>query len=113
MQERRRFIRIPEQGEISYRILPNTLTRRFVARDISEGGVGFYSRELIPKNSLLEIRLNLKRAPFSFIALVKSKWITEKPYNYMYDTGAEFVDIPKESLNRVKEYIKNIVESKL
>ena len=112
MQERRRFARIPEQTEIAYRILPDTKTLRFITRNVSEGGIGFFSREFIPNNSLLEIRITLNKIPYSFIALVKSKWITEKPYNYMYDTGAEFADIPREASRRVKEYIKDTLENK-
>ena len=41
MQERRRFVRMPEEATISYKILPDPKIEMFFTKDISQGGIRF------------------------------------------------------------------------
>lgn len=109
MRERRKFIRIPDQSEISYKVLPNPKTAMFSTRDIGQGGLRFFVEKHIPQDSLLEIRLTIKEIPFSFKSVVKVKWIKEEPYGDRYEIGVEFVNIPKEATEHLIQYIQTVI----
>ena len=106
MDERRKFIRIPEQAEISFRVLPNPKSAMFFTKDIGQGGIRFFVSECVPQNSLMEIRLTLKDIPFSFKAIVKVKWIKKEAYADRYEIGVEFVNITKEASDHLIRYIQ-------
>jgi len=110
MQERRKFFRIPESSQISYEIIPSVKRRYFIAKDISQGGIRFFVHDFIPKNSLLKIRLTLKKISFSFEAVVKLIWIREEPRSERYEIGVEFLNLPKKAAESLIAYIKNILE---
>jgi len=106
MDERRKFIRVPEQAEISFKVLPNPKTAMFFTSDIGQGGIRFFVQECIPQNSLMEIRLTLKDIPFSFKAIVKVKWIKKEAYSDRYEIGVEFINIPQEASSHLIRYIQ-------
>ncbi|OGX16258.1 MAG: hypothetical protein A2166_03810 [Omnitrophica WOR_2 bacterium RBG_13_41_10] len=110
MQERRRFVRIPENLQISYEIMPSVKSGAFITKNISQGGIRFFVHDLIPKNSLLKIKLTIKNIPFSFDAMVKLIWIREEPQSERYEIGVEFVNLPKKSAKTLIAYIKDILE---
>ena len=109
MQERRKFIRVPDNLQISYEIIPHPKVGDFFTRDISQGGIRFFVHEFIPKNSLLKIRLTLKKISFSFEAVVKLVWIREDARADRYELGVEFVNIPKKATDNLISYIKNVL----
>ncbi|MFC1708555.1 PilZ domain-containing protein [Candidatus Omnitrophota bacterium] len=109
MEERRKFVRIPEQSEISYKILPNPKTTAFTTSDIGQGGIRFFVSEHIPKDSIIQIRLTIKNIPFSFTAVVKTRWVKKASHADRYEVGVEFVNIPNEASNYLISYIKKII----
>lgn len=111
MEERRRYVRIPESSQISYEVMPNVKTRDYITRDISQGGIRFFVHEFIPKNSLLKIRLTLEKVTFSFEAVVKLVWIKEAPRSDNYEIGVEFINIPKKATEYLIGYIKTFLGS--
>jgi len=110
MIERRRYLRIPDQAEISYRILPNPKTSMFFTKNISQGGIRFFVGAIVPQNSLMEIRLTLKDIPFSFKTVVKTKWVKKETYGDRYEVGVEFVNISKEAVGHLIRYIQNVID---
>jgi len=109
MQERRKFIRVPDNSQISYEIMPRPKVGGFFTRDISQGGIRFFVHEFIPKNSLLKIRLTLKKISFSFEAVVKLVWVREDARADRYEVGVEFINIPKKAADNLISYIKNVL----
>ena len=106
MRERRKFVRIPENLPISYKLMPSIKTEEIITQDISQGGLRFFVYEFVPKNNFLKIRITLKKIYFSFEALVRVVWIKEQPLAERYEVGVEFINMPKETAERLIDYIK-------
>ncbi len=106
MQERRRYARVPEGVQLSYEILPAESIKQYLTKDISQGGIRFFTHEFIPKGSRLKIRLSFPRTLFSFEALVQCMWIKDMSYGEEYEVGVEFVDLPPEITDYLITYIR-------
>ena len=106
MKERRKFVRVPEQAEISFKVLPNPKTAMFLTRDISQGGIRFYVEEYVSEGSFIEMRLTIKEIPFSFKAVAKIKWVKKEAHENRYEIGVEFVNISQEAVEHLIQYIK-------
>jgi c-di-GMP-binding flagellar brake protein YcgR len=106
MQERRRYTRVPESLQIAYEILPAESIRQYLTKDISQGGIRFFTHEFIPKDTRLRIRISFPRTLFSFEALVKCMWVKEMPYGEEFEVGVEFIDLPPEIVEYLISYIK-------
>ena len=87
--ERRKYIRIPEQSQIFYTVIPIEKTSGYTTKDISQGGIRFMVHEFIPKNSQMKVRLTLSRTSFTFEAIVQAIWISEMPYGQAYEVGVK------------------------
>ena len=113
MQERRRFVRVPEESPISYEVLNDARTGQAFTKDISQGGIRFFVKEFIPKDSLLKIYLPLQKILFNFETVIKIVWITEAIHSERYEVGAEFVNISEEDTERLVEYIEKYIHKKI
>ena len=111
MKERRRFIRISDKSHISYRVLPSEQSKRLIIKDISQVGIRFLAHDFIPKDKLLEIRLDIEKIHFSFKAIVKTKWFSKEQGGERYEIGAEFVNIPQKAADHLIDYIKLAMKS--
>ncbi|MBU0547308.1 MAG: PilZ domain-containing protein [Candidatus Omnitrophica bacterium] len=112
MQERRRYIRVPESLQIAYEILPAETIKWYLTKDISQGGIRFLTHEFISKDSRLRIRITFPKTLFSFEALVRCMWIREMPYSEEFEIGVEFMNLPFEVLKYLIDYIKNYLNVK-
>ena len=110
MLERRRYVRIPENSQITYRVLPDIKTKGFLTKDISQGGIRFLIHEFMPVNSNLQIRLALQKISFSFEAFVKVIWIKKEARGERYEIGVEFMNIPKQASDHLIDYIKTVLK---
>lgn len=110
MQERREYTRIPEESEVTYKILRAPKLNMFLTKDISSGGICFFVQESVPQNSLLEIRLTLEKVPFSFKAIVRTKWIRKVAHSERYEVGVEFVNLPEEATKHLLRYINSVIK---
>ena len=106
MIDRRKYIRIPEQTQISYTIIPSEKTEEYITKDISQGGIRFMVHEFIPKDSQLRVKFSLSGSSFVFEAVVQIIWTQELPYEESYEIGVKFIDIPAEALDCLISYIK-------
>ena len=108
MNEKRKFIRILESAEISYRLISKVKLKGTLTKDISKGGLRFTVREFVPKDSILKIKINLKKIPLSFETTGRVKWIRRMPSSERFEIGVEFVEITKNVLMHLDQYIKTI-----
>lgn len=111
MEERRKFIRIPDTSQISYRVISEEKIGEYSARDISQGGLRFFVHDFIPKGSLLKVRITSSKKVFSFGAVAKLVWIKEVPHSEEYEVGVEFINLPKNLVEYVINYIKSSLGS--
>ena len=109
MHERRQYIRIPESAEISYRRLPGTKASGYLTLDISRGGICFLVHEFLPVNSILKVKLRLKKDYFTFEALVRVKWIKEDTIASRFEIGVEFTDISPAASRHLISYIRAVI----
>ena len=105
MQERRRFTRVPESLQIVYEVIPADEVKKYLTKDISQGGIRFLTHEFLPRGSRLRIKINFPKTLFSFEALVECMWIRQIPYSEEFEVGVEFVDLPSEVLDYLISYI--------
>jgi c-di-GMP-binding flagellar brake protein YcgR len=108
MKNNRKFIRIPESAEISYRLIKNIKTTGALSKDISKGGLRFFVNEFIPKESILKIKMALKKIPYSFEVMAKIKWIKKRFANESFEIGVEFMEVPRKDLQHLEQYIEDI-----
>lgn len=113
MRERRRYVRIPERSQISYKVIAKTKIETYLTKDIGQGGLRFFINDPVPKDSLLEIELTQKGIPFSFRAIVKAKWIRKEPHSDRYEVGVEFINIPKQATEHLRDYITVFLKNRL
>jgi len=106
MYDRRRYIRISEESQISYRVLPKAKSDKFLAKNISQGGIRFLVGEIIPRDALIEISVTLKKIPFSFKAIAKVRWVRKELSGHRHEVGAEFVNIPEKASTYLINYIR-------
>jgi len=109
MHERRRYVRIRENSQISYEVLPGENRKEYATKDISQGGIKFLTHEFIPKGSRLKIKLSLYKTFFNFEALVRCAWVNKIAYNEEYEVGVEFIDIPSTAAEHLISYIEAFV----
>ena len=111
MLERRRFIRIPENSQISYEVLPDIKVKDFLTKDLGQGGIRFFVHDFIRHNNILKIRLTLAKTTFSFEALVRVIWIREDAHSERYEVGVEFINIPRQATEHLIDYIQSVLKN--
>ena len=111
MKERRKFIRISDRSQISYRVLPSEQSKRLITKNISQSGIRFLVHDFIPKDKLLEISLNIEKIHFSFTAIVKTRWFSKEHGSERYEIGVEFVNIPQKAAGHLVDYIRLAMET--
>lgn len=109
MEERRRFVRVPFQTHLSYKVIPSPQVKSYSAKDISRGGLRFLLHEPVAKGSHLRVRLTLPAVLFSFEALVRIEWITERPLSSGggFEVGVSFIDIPGDAVAHLLQYVES------
>ena len=112
MGERRRYIRIPENLQIFYEVIPTDKVKECATKNISQGGIKFITDEFIPKDSHLKIKVNFYKTLFSFEALVKCVWVREMNYSEEYEIGVDFIDIPPDAVRYLINYIETFLNPK-
>lgn len=112
MQERRKYVRIPDNSRVSYSMVNAKDKGDCLVKDISVGGIRFLVHQFIPKNSLLKIRVVLCNTSAAFEGVVKVMWTRQLPYSSDHEVGVQFVDIPKKSTEQLLEYVKTFLHKK-
>lgn len=106
MEERRKYIRIPDSSKISYKLIPASTQGDHLTKDISRGGIKFLAHQFVPKDSLLKLKLTLCKTAATFEAIAKVMWIRQVPHQSNYEVGVQFIDIPQKAVEHLLDYIK-------
>ncbi len=112
MEDRRRYVRVPENLQIAYEVIPAEQIKEYITKDISQGGIRFLAHDFIPKGSRLKIRISFPRTLFSFEAMVECMWIRQLPYGDEFEVGVEFINLPSEVLDYLISYIRVSMRNK-
>jgi len=112
MDERRKYVRIPEKFGISYNVVPAKTLGQQTTSDISRGGIKFLVNKFIPKDSRLKVKIALDETNITIEALVELVWIRELPYSGSYEIGVRFIDIPQKDTDHLLGCIKSFVNKK-
>ena len=105
MKERRKFKRINEQTAVGYSVMPNYKSERKLTQDLSLGGIKFISDHFIPVGSVLKLEISLKHTPRVISAVARLVWIKAIFNDEHYDAGAEFIEIDREDLEFMRDYL--------
>lgn len=115
MVERRKEERLKVINEISIsviaidKIIP--LKKGFpfnYSKDISVHGAKIKSEILLPVDTLVKIDFKLKTLGRQITSLGKVKWVKVNIDDKSYDEGVEFIDTPREAIEKIKFYISQI-----
>jgi c-di-GMP-binding flagellar brake protein YcgR len=99
-------MRVPESLQLAYEIIPADEIKRYLTKDISQGGIRFLTHEFIPKGIRLRIKIIFPKTLFSFEALVQCMWVRQMPYGEEFEVGVEFIDLPMEVMDYLVNYIR-------
>ena len=111
MYERRRAKRIAEESEVTITIIaggkkyPRGKVIYNSSRDISVLGARIQSNIFLPVDTLLKIDFKMKNLQQMITAMGKVKWIKVVCEDECYDGGVEFVNTPKEAIDKLSAYI--------
>lgn len=111
MDERRRAKRLVEEGEVTITIVagwkkyPKGKVIYNSSKDISASGAKIQSNIFLPIDTLLKIDFKLKNLQEMITAMGKVKWIKIICEDECYDAGVEFVNTPREAIEKLSEYI--------
>lgn len=111
MDEKRRAKRLKEDSEVTITIVaggkryPKGKVIYNTSKDISASGTKIQSNIFLPIDTLLKIDFKLKNIQQMISAMGKVKWIKIVCEDESYDAGVEFVNTPKEAVQKIADYI--------
>jgi c-di-GMP-binding flagellar brake protein YcgR len=111
MREKRKKERIKEFNEITITVisdgenLPEGKDMYNYSEDISVSGSKIRSNIVLPVDTLLKIDFTLKNLQQQITAVGKIKWVKVIIEDEYYEAGVEFVDTPKEAIQKIEDYI--------
>ena len=111
MDEKRRAKRLVEKSEVTVTIVdggkkyPKGKVIYNSSKDISASGAKIQSNIFLPIDTLLKIDFKLKNLQQMIAAMGKVKWIKIICEDECYDAGVEFVNTPKEAIEKLSDYI--------
>jgi len=115
VDERRRYKRLPSSLSVQYRDLKKSveLPTGTVARNVSEGGVCFNSKEFISLACRLVVEINLPALPRPIKAISKVAWIRKLSAGDEYELGNQFLEMTKEDKSHISNFINGLMSAPL
>lgn len=103
-EEKRKYIRLKAHHLLKYKVLDKDAELSF-AKNISAGGVLFYSREEVSLGSTVEMEILFPQYPNPIKVVAKIVW--KKPVKNMegFDLGAEFINVEEDAKNFINDRI--------
>ena len=110
----RKYPRVDVHIKADYQIIPPVNPDERISVDtknISIGGLMFYTTHPITIGSHLDIRLYLKKESVNFTAVVKwlAEWPVSDKYEQVYSVGLEYFNLPSGAISRIKEATSKVV----
>ncbi len=91
MQEKRQHSRINVSFPVECKSLPSRKYNYTVSKDLSVGGIRIICNNLIAKNELLKVSINLIKSVVDLTA--KVSWCSKERFSERYLAGLEFIDV--------------------
>jgi c-di-GMP-binding flagellar brake protein YcgR len=105
MINKRRFSRVLQHAELTWRLVNDTKQSGSISKDISAGGLRFFVTKFIPPKSNLRIQATIPDAHLFFEIIGEVKWTRTVYSDEQYEIGVEFTDIPEDALKKLNHYI--------
>lgn len=116
MNDERKFPRLDESWQLTYRILENEKIIKDPLRNftvnISGGGLSFKAEEELVPKTLLAIELESEEFPSPILVLARVVWC--KAIQHEYEVGAEFWWIgwkDNDAQQTISNYITSVIET--
>lgn len=105
--DRRKHVRVNSTIPLQYKKLRELSegTIGAITRDVSEAGVRFIANEFLPLASRLVVQVFLPSQPRGVKAIAKVAWIRKIPSGDQYEVGNQFLDLGKDDMHQLTEYI--------
>ncbi|MBI4845099.1 MAG: PilZ domain-containing protein [Candidatus Omnitrophica bacterium] len=108
IDDQRKYVRCPLEAEIKYKLLSQgkDVTKNCNSIDISVSGLKLFMKEKLEKGTQMRIEFNLPGEKNLIVAdCVVVAWSKSAPEE-MFVTGAEFIDISEENVEKISKYVK-------
>jgi c-di-GMP-binding flagellar brake protein YcgR len=105
-RNRRKSFRLSTHHLIRYKVVKGKSVVSF-ARNVSAGGVLFYSKENIPIKSIVEVVINFPGLPEPIKTNSKVLRVKQLKKVGGYEIGAQFIDLDKKTKDFIKKKIDN------
>ena len=79
-----------------------------ITENVSEGGVRFMANEFLPLASRLVVEIFLPAQPKPIKAISKVAWIRRALSGEQYVIGNQFLDLTRDDLEQLSEYVKKL-----
>ncbi len=79
-----------------------------ITENVSEGGVRFMANEFLPLASRLVVEIFLPAQPKPIKAISKVAWIRKALSGEQYVIGNQFLDLTRDDLEQLSEYVKKL-----
>lgn len=99
--EKRRHTRVRVYFPVKFCETPSSarVCQGALAKDVSSGGVRFYTESFIPRDTRLFMEFSLPERAEAVKTFAKVAWMKTLPSGYRFEIGTEFTDLtPKERL---------------
>ena len=109
--EKRKFKRVTTHIPVKYRKLGDTDTimrSSTVSRNLSEGGVRFFTSEFMSRACRLVLELDVPMLTKPVKAISKVAWIKKSSMGEDFEIGNQFLEISRKDKEIVSEYLKGL-----
>ena len=108
--ERRRFVRFTTWVEVAYSVVDSSENLPAMARNLSAGGVGFFTKSRLTPGTVLNLELNLPNAPRAVKFTGEVAWsgplllFGQDDAPHAYETGVRILKIAPEDHQLLTRY---------
>lgn len=110
VDNRRRFIRIPARLNAQFTMIGSEPSRNILARNVSGGGIGFFTDTKLPRGTVLRVELKFPTRTRSVIFTGEVVWsgklLLERGDDHPrgYEVGIRFINIDPDDLGFIVSY---------
>ena len=111
MEEQRRFVRLETRVDVAYTVLPSGTAQRTVTKDLSGGGVRFFTENPLTPGTQLQMALALpgREQPVNVLAEVvwseQRELIGKADRQRSAENGAKFVEIAPADQEALAQFV--------
>ena len=113
MEEQRRFVRLETRVDVAYTVLPSGTSQRTVTKDLSGGGVRFFTETPLAPGTQLQMALALPGREQPVNALAQVVWseqhelVGKADRQRSAENGAKFVEIAPADQEALTQFISS------